>query len=120
VEIELVLTDNEGIRSFNQACFGKDYPTDVITQAYAAMPGAEGFRGEIIVNAELALTEGTKRKDVDQELALYIAHGIDHLTGASDHTPTLRSQMRRRELAWLRQARQEGVLTDGTLAHGLA
>ncbi|OGV47051.1 MAG: rRNA maturation RNase YbeY [Lentisphaerae bacterium GWF2_57_35] len=116
----MVLTDNEGIRAYNLACFGKDRPTDVITQAYAAVPGGNDFHGELIVNAERALEEGLQRQSIDQELALYIAHGCDHLDGASDHTPPLRSQMRRREMAWLRQARQEGLLEDGLLAEKAA
>ena len=35
-------------------------------------------------------------------LLLYIAHGMDHLSGADDHSERGYLAMRRRELSWLR------------------
>ena len=37
-----------------------------------------------------------------KELFLYVAHGMDHLSGADDHAPCDYAAMRRRELGWLR------------------
>ena len=116
VEVDLLLTDDEGIQPLNRACFGKDRPTDVITQAYAAVPGRGGFHGEIVVNAQRAAEEGARRQGPGPELALYIAHGFDHLAGATDHTPAQRARMRRREQAWLKKAAAAGPLREGGLA----
>ena len=42
------------------------------------------------------------------ELALYIAHGCDHLAGEDDTTPAQRQRMRKRELRWLREVQKHG------------
>ena len=42
---------------------------------------------------------------VDKELALYIAHGCDHLTDAEDSSEEGFRSMRSRELAWLDELR---------------
>jgi ssRNA-specific RNase YbeY (16S rRNA maturation enzyme) len=62
------------------------------------------------VNAQRALAVGRRGPGVERELALYIAHGLQHLAGASDRTPALRARMRKRELAWLKQAEKKGLL----------
>ncbi len=102
-EISLVLMDNEGIIPVNAAHLSKSNPTDVISFAYPPMPGTEKWIGEVLVNAQRAIEEGGRRGDIPKELALYIAHGCDHLSGADDSTDVLRRRMRRRELRWLRE-----------------
>ncbi len=78
--------------------------TDVITQAYDAMPGEpEGLYGELIVNVDQAMRACPARWPKAKELLLYVAHGMDHLSGADDHAERDYRTMRRRELAWLRQ-----------------
>ena len=81
--------------------------TDVITQRYESLPGEpEGLVGELFVNVERAETIRKRATwTSERELLLYIAHGLDHLTGANDATPAERAAMRRRELAWLRTIR---------------
>ncbi|MBQ7251301.1 MAG: rRNA maturation RNAse YbeY [Kiritimatiellae bacterium] len=83
--------------------FGLRVQTDVISLRYAPVPGGPpGGEAEIVVNAERARQEGAKRPGGEaKEFALYLAHGIDHLTGADDATPPERRRMRRRELRWL-------------------
>ena len=88
-------------------CFGKGWPTDVISQPYTSPPG-----GEVIVNVERALFVGGPGKQGEAELALYIAHGLHHLAGAVDRTPAQRRAMLRQERAWLRAAAKEGLLAD--------
>ena len=80
--------------------------TDVITQAYDAIPPEEpGLFGELFVNTDQALRAAPKRRGWSpaKELLLYIAHGMDHLSGADDHAPADYARMRRRELSWLRK-----------------
>ena len=105
-EITLFLLDDEQITEANLAVFGRECPTDVITQAYAPDPATPGeLTGEILVNAQRAWEEGTRRGDPDRELALYMAHGCLHLTGADDATPAERAAMGRIQNRWLRLAR---------------
>ncbi len=88
----------------HQAIMGIEGATDVITQAYDAIPPEEpGLYGELFVNVDQALRAAPKRKgwSAQKELLLYIAHGMDHLSGADDHEEKDYRQMRRRELKWL-------------------
>ncbi|HRR34925.1 MAG TPA: rRNA maturation RNase YbeY [Kiritimatiellia bacterium] len=116
-EITIHLLDDAGIAPVNQAIMGHDGPTDVITQRYEPIPGEpDGLVGELFINVERAHQAAPRRAgwSPDRELALYLAHGCDHLSGADDATPRERSRMRRRELAWFRQVTLEGLfLPDG-------
>ena len=78
--------------------------TDVITQAYDAVPPeVPGLYGELFVNIDQALRAAPRRKGWSpaKELLLYIAHGMDHLSGADDCAEADYNRMRRRELKWL-------------------
>lgn len=101
-ELSVVLTDDAAMPDYKAGCFGVRVQTDVVAQAYAAVPGVCAATAELILNAERAKTEGTARPGGPaRELALYLAHGLDHLAGADDDTPARRRAMRRRETAWL-------------------
>lgn len=106
-EFNVVVTDDTGIAPLNSRYFGRFAPTDVISFAYPPSPERHAFFGELIVNVERA---AACSPDLARELALYLAHGCDHLAGASDRTPAQRRRMLRRERAWLRQADQENLL----------
>jgi probable rRNA maturation factor len=101
-EVTLVLTDDTGITQTNREFFGKDRPTDVISFRYDPIPGEDDeATGDLIVNVECALREGPAHDGADAELALYIAHGLDHLSGSEDDTPSKRAAMLRTEKQWL-------------------
>jgi probable rRNA maturation factor len=107
--ISLVLTDNDQIRRLNGLYFNRHQPTDVISFRYHPLPDEVNLAdGEIIINVERAIEVGPRWGGVNRELALYLAHGCDHLTGAGDASDTERYCMRRRELRWLRRAREQG------------
>ena len=104
-EVAVVLQDDAFSAVTHAAINGADGPTDVTTQRYDAMPGeADGVYGELYVNAERALAAAPRRRgwSAAKELLLYVAHGMDHLSGADDHSPRGYAAMRRRELGWLR------------------
>jgi len=106
-EVTLHLLSDATIEPVNQAIMQHEGPTDVITQRYDPTPGEpEGLIGELFINVERACTipraKGWTRQ---QELALYLAHGFDHLTGADDATAQQRTTMRRRERRWLELTR---------------
>ena len=103
--VTVVLQDDAFSAETHAAINGAEGPTDVTTQRYDAMPGeAEGVYGELYVNCDQALRAAPRRKGWSpaKELLLYIAHGMDHLSGADDLNPRDYACMRRRELGWLR------------------
>lgn len=117
-EITLLLEDDRGISLCHERCFGTAACTDVVSQAYAPVPGMDGRLGEIVVNVEQAIRLGPRYAGPAQELALYIAHGCDHLQGADDHEPAGRRAMRRRELRWIRRASAAGLVLPILAAGG--
>ena len=89
----------------HRAIMGIAGATDVITQAYDAIPPEPpGLYGELFVNVDQARRAAPRRRgwSVAKELLLYVAHGMDHLSGADDRAPRDYAAMRRRELGWLR------------------
>ena len=103
--VTVILQDDTFSAEVHEAINGAKGPTDVITQRYDAMPGeAEGVYGELYVNTDQALRVAPKRRGWSsaKELLLYVAHGMDHLSGADDLKPRDYDKMRRRELGWLR------------------
>ena len=107
-ELTVILTDDAGSAPYNEAIMGHTGPTDVITQRYEPLPGEPpGLVGELIINVEQAWHTGLQLTlkhpawSPAHELALYLAHGCDHLNDATDATPEERSRMRRREKRWL-------------------
>lgn len=100
----MVLTDDAGIIPANLEYFGKERPTDVISFRYDPVPGEdEEFSGDLIINVDRAIEIGPEQNGADYELALYIAHGFDHLSGAEDDTPEKKQIMLNTETAWLKE-----------------
>ena len=102
--VTVILQDDAFSAEVHEAINGAKGPTDVITQRYDAMPGeADGIYGELYVNTDQALRVAPKRRGWSpaKELLLYVAHGMDHLSGADDLKPRDYDRMRRRELNWL-------------------
>ena len=117
-EVAVHLLDDASIAPVNAAVMGHGGATDVITQRYEPCPGEpEGLIGELFVNVERAVRAAPRRPgwSADRELALYLAHGCDHLTGADDATPAGRARMRRRELRWLRELALTRLIRTGKL-----
>ena len=104
--VTVILQDDEFSAEVHLAINGAEGATDVITQRYDAMPGEPaGVYGELYVNVDQALRVAPKRRGWSpaKELLLYVAHGMDHLSGADDLNPKDYDRMRRRELRWLKE-----------------
>jgi rRNA maturation RNase YbeY len=117
-DVAVHLLDDAGIAPVNEAIMGHACATDVITQRYETCPGEpDGLVGELFVNVERAARAAPRRASwsADRELALYLAHGFDHLTGADDGTPAERARMRRRELLWLKRLPLTPLFQTGKL-----
>ena len=109
--VTVVLQDDAFSAEVHLAINGAAGATDVITQRYDAMPGeADGIYGELYVNVDQAIRVAPKRGGWSpaKELLLYVAHGMDHLSGADDLAPADYARMRRRELGWLKELSNEG------------
>ncbi len=73
-------------------------PTDVITFPY----------GEILICAAVAVEQAaTHRATLDDELALYVIHGLLHLNGYDDLTPDAADRMANRQANVLNTARDQ-------------
>lgn len=102
--VTIILQDDAFSAETHAAINGAEGPTDVTTQRYDALPGeAAGVYGELYVNCDQALRAAPKRRNWSpaKELLLYVAHGMDHLSGADDLSPSDYTRMRRRELRWM-------------------
>ena len=112
-EVSLVLTDDEEMERLNGIHLGIRESTDVLSFCYQPMPGGSSLcSAEIIVNVQRAFREAHRVSwSPEKELALYIAHGCDHLTDADDHDSAGRKHMRRRELRWLKDAESAGMIS---------
>ena len=105
-EVTVILQDDAGSSEAHVGIMGVEGATDVITQRYETIPPEPpGVYGELYVNVDMALRAAPKRAGWSpaSELLLYIAHGMDHLSGEDDHEPEGYARMRSRELRWLRE-----------------
>lgn len=121
-EVSLILTGDAGMARIHRDAMGSQDSTDVITLPYAAIPNGLPS-AEIFINADLAVACGKSRDSVElldcesrrpwspaYELALYIAHGFDHLAGAEDASPAGFKTMRKREIGWVDKAAARGLV----------
>ncbi len=104
-EVVVHLVRDAESAAMHQAIMGTPGATDVITQAYDSIPPEPpGLYGELFVNTDQACRAAPRHAgwSLAKELLLYIAHGMDHLSGADDHEPADYTRMRRREQSWIR------------------
>jgi rRNA maturation RNase YbeY len=115
-DVTAALADDRQMAEWKRNVFGRDETTDVISLRYQPVPPDLGHSGELMVNVERACRVSAQmaRHSPSRELALYLAHAVDHLSDATDETLEDRQRMRRRELRWLASADQEG-LTRGLI-----
>jgi len=84
-DIELVVTDDDTIRTLNREHRGIDKPTDVLSFPYEPMPMAP--IGSVVVNADRVSKVARELKHDDmQEFALLFIHGMLHLLGYDHET----------------------------------
>ena len=110
--VSVVLQGDASSAEVHLAVNGADGPTDGVTQRYDPIPGERpGVYGELYVNVDQAVraAPGGRGWNAAKELLLYVAHGMDHLSGADDLSPEGYARMRRRELGWLRQWGRGGL-----------
>lgn len=113
-ELVLAIVDDERIHEVNREHLDHDYPTDVISFLYDAIPSGRAHRelrgaglsldGELVISAETAIREAAEYGwQPFDELTLYIVHGTLHLCGYDDQSDAERDLMRQRETAILQK-----------------
>lgn len=99
LHVSLLITDDAEIGELHERFLGDPSPTDVIS--FALDCGAE-----LVVSRETARrTARAHGHTLRAELALYIVHGILHVTGFDDVRPRDRVRMRAAERAVLARLR---------------
>jgi probable rRNA maturation factor len=92
----VVIVDDAEIAGLNQQFHDTPGATDVLTFPY----GDGDLTGEIIISVEHAASQAQRYGTTPgRELALYVVHGILHLHGYDDLSPSPRAKMRRAEKA---------------------
>lgn len=101
-EISIAFVDNPAMAEMNWRYLQHEGPTDIITFPLSSA-GDETLEGELVISAPWAADVAARNGDrVEDELVLYVAHGLLHLAGQDDIEPDDARQMRRRELGLLR------------------
>jgi probable rRNA maturation factor len=100
-EISVAFVDNPTIHTLNKRFLEHDEPTDVLSFPLSE-PNAKRLAGELVIGVEVAQAQAQERgHDVQQELALYVIHGLLHLCGYDDKEDDAAQEMRRRERHYL-------------------
>src|SRR5262245_37838870 len=95
-EISLAFVDNPTIHRLNKQFLNHDGPTDVLSFPLSD-PSAKKLAGELVVGVEVARAQAQERGlDVEDELSLYVIHGLLHLCGYDDKTVSSAKEMRQR------------------------
>ncbi|MEA1951058.1 MAG: rRNA maturation RNase YbeY [Planctomycetota bacterium] len=94
--ISLAIVDDPTIHDLNRRYLQHDYATDVLS--FVLELTDTRLEGEVIVSSDTAQSQSRRWGwAAEDELLLYVIHGMLHLVGAGDTTPEQREEMRRRE-----------------------
>lgn len=86
----------------NQKYLRHDYATDVLT---FDMGSKAVLEAEIIISAQTAQRNAAEYGvSVKSEIVLYMIHGVLHVLGYDDHTPSGIKKMRRKEAELMKLA----------------
>jgi probable rRNA maturation factor len=109
--LSVSIVDDATIHPINREHLAHDYPTDVLSFQLDFDPaeGASnsslraagcGIEGEIIASAEMAASRASEGQwSVQDELTLFVIHGLLHICSYDDQSPEERRLMRSREQA---------------------
>ena len=101
-EISVAIVDDPTIRQLNQQYLQHDYETDVISFVLDWNETSGALLGQLIVSTD---TAATLAQDVgstmQEELLLYVIHGMLHLVGYDDKQPAAAIEMRAAEKEYL-------------------
>ncbi len=94
--VSLAIVDDPTIHDLNRRYLEHDYETDVLS--FVLERTDTRLEGEVIVSSDTAVSQSRRWGwAAEDELLLYVVHGMLHLVGVRDATPEEREEMRRRE-----------------------
>lgn len=97
-EVSIAIVDDATIHQLNQEHLDHDWPTDVISFIFETDSQRGRVEGEIVASADTAARlSATAGWRPDDELLLYVIHGLLHLAGLDDIEPDDQTQMRTAE-----------------------
>jgi len=95
--VDLAVVGKEEMARLNRRYLRRAGPTDVLSFDLSE-PHRPGLSAQIIVCGEIAAEEARRRGSrPQQELMLYVIHGLLHLMGYDDGTTSAAEKMHRRE-----------------------
>ena len=98
--VSLAIVNDSTIHELNRRYLQHDYATDVLS--FVLEDEEDRLEGEVIVSADTAAANcGRFGWSRDDELLLYLVHGMLHLVGYDDHEPDEQRLMRQREQHYL-------------------
>lgn len=108
VHLSVVLSDHETVRSLNTTYLDHDYDTDVLSFSLREETDEDGppvVEGEVYVDLDTA-AERHEEFDAsfEEEARRYVVHGLLHLLGYDDQTPSGQKTMRTLEDQYLADA----------------
>ena len=100
IRLSIAVVDNATIHELNMRFLEHDYPTDVLS--FSLENHEDQLEGEVVVSADMALEQaGEYGAQPEDELLLYVIHGVLHLVGFDDKSPESSQQMRAAEKIYL-------------------
>lgn len=101
-EISVAIVDDPAIRKLNQQYLQHDYETDVISFVLDWDESSGSLLGQLIVSTDTAaILANDVGSTMQEELLLYVIHGMLHLVGYDDKQPAAAIEMRAAEKEYL-------------------
>ncbi|MDR0326703.1 MAG: rRNA maturation RNase YbeY [Planctomycetaceae bacterium] len=101
-KINVVLVNSDTIQQYNRDFLQHDYPTDTISFPTEDRRSEGYLEGEVLVCTEVAKERSEEFGwTAEEELLLYIVHGMLHLIGFDDDTPEQQTAMQEKERYYL-------------------
>lgn len=101
-KMNIVLVDSDTSQQYNRDFLQHDYPTDTISFPLEDRRSKGHLEGEVLVCTEIAQERAKEFGwTAEEELLLYVIHGMLHLTGFDDTTPEQRTVMQEKEREYL-------------------
>jgi probable rRNA maturation factor len=101
-KINVVLVDSDTIQQYNRDFLHHDYPTDTISFRTEDRRTEGYLEGEVLVCTEVAHERAKEFGwTPEEELLLYVVHGMLHLTGFDDATSEQQAAMQEQERTYL-------------------
>lgn len=112
-EISLAFVDDAAIRELNRQYLNHDWETDVIS--FVLELEQDFLAGQLIVSTETAARVADEMKSSpDDEVLLYVIHGMLHLVGFDDTDDDSANEMRAAERDYLKRFAVEHRWQDST------